>query len=87
MVRKPKIFVYNLEDFLEDWEDKILNMEDVPETISKCKLNHFVSPSAYTNNFNVFPQNKKTFLTSIKQAFEVKSRVLKRAVGVFFSVS
>ena len=23
MVRKPKIFVYNLEDFLEDWEDKI----------------------------------------------------------------
>ena len=87
MVRKPKIFVYNLEDFLEDWEHKILNMEDVPETISKCNLNHFVSPSTYTNNFNAFPQNKKTFLTSIKQAFEVKSRVLKRAVGVFFSVS
>ena len=26
LVKKPKIFIYNLEDFLEDWEDKILDM-------------------------------------------------------------
>ena len=42
MVRKPKIFVYNLEGFLEDWEDSILgnasdNLEKV-KTIFNCKI-------------------------------------------------
>ena len=84
LVRKPKIFVYNLEDFIEDWEDKILNISNVPDTISKADANHFVSPDKSKINF---AQNKKTFLKKVQQSFEVKSRVFKRAVGVFFSVS
>jgi len=83
-VRKPKIFVYNLEDFIEDWEDKILNIPNVPDTISKANANQFVSPSKSKINF---AQTKKTYLTKVQQSFEVKSRVFRRAVGVFFSVS
>lgn len=59
LVCKPKIFVYNLEGFIENWEDKILNISNVRDTISKADANHFVSPDKYKINF---AQNKKTFL-------------------------
>ena len=38
IVKKPKIFVYNLEDFLEDWEDNILGNKWI---ISRRELKTF----------------------------------------------
>tara|TARA_B110001452_G_scaffold120668_1_gene100157 strand:- start:2646 stop:4247 length:1602 start_codon:yes stop_codon:yes gene_type:complete len=51
MVRKPKIFVYNLEDFLESWEEKILadsdtnrSFEQKSQTIFAAGNTFFVPP-------------------------------------------
>ena len=92
MVRKPKIFVYNLEDFLEDWEDSILgnasdNLEKV-KTIFNCKNTHVISPSNTPINVEDLQQDyQQSSLKSFGQALNIKFRVLKRAVGVFFSTN
>ena len=91
LVRKPKIFVYNLEDFLEDWEDKILGESldntNVIETLSKCQANHFVPPKFNSQDIDTFSANfKRNALTKFGQAANVKFRVLTRTVGVFFSI-
>ena len=38
LVRKPKIFVYNLEDFLELWEEKILTTSTLRVTNSEQNI-------------------------------------------------
>ena len=84
MIRKPKILVYNFEDFLEDWEDHVLgslsNDKNAVESIFKCNSTSFISPK---NNLELGDEfSKKT----LSQFLNVKFRVLKRAIGVFFSV-
>ena len=84
MIRKPKILVYNFEDFLEDWEDHVLgslsNDKNAVESIFKCNSTSFISPK---NNLELSDEfSKKT----LSQFLNVKFRVLKRAIGVFFSV-
>ena len=90
VAKKPKILVYNLEDFLEDWEDKINgelnNKIDDVEEIFKSKSNNFVSPPAENNEIYSSSNMKKTPLKDFQHVLDVKFRVLKRAVGVFFSI-
>jgi len=84
IIRKPKILVYNFEDFLEDWEDHVLgnldNDKNTTENIFKCGSTNFVPPK---NNLELNGEfSKKT----LNQFLDVKFRILKRTIGVFFSV-
>lgn len=91
LVRKPKILVYNLEDFLEDWEDQILkkssDANSVIETIFNSGKNYFVPPLSISDEVSNFSQ-KSQFSTVQKfgQALNVKFRVLQSTLGVFFSI-
>jgi len=81
MIRKPKIFIYNLEDFIEDWEDNIIAGR------SNYKTNHFISPINHSIDLEDLSNNKMTVLQNLSQFLEVKFRILKSSVGVFFSVN
>jgi hypothetical protein len=91
MVRKPKIFVYNLEDFLEDWEDKILGefiqSDSVAKTIFDCKANYFVPGSKNLIEIeNLSKDFKESTFKNLIQTLNIKVKVLKRSVGIFFSL-
>jgi len=92
LVRKPKIFLYNLEDFLEDWENFILTelneSRSVSEKLFKEKINTFIVPTNIENSVVSFPQNfQKSSLKNFISALNIKYNVLKRSVGVFFSTN
>ena len=82
-VPKSKIIVYNLEDYLEDWEDNILGnlfMETRTPTIFDFHVNHFISQPISVNKIE---QNS---LKDLSQTLNLKCKFLKRAVGVLFSL-
>ena len=92
MVRKPKIFVYNLEDFLEDWEENIYSNSLTKETSEKSELNfknsHFVTTSENFHNLVKLKENSPNSpLKDFKQTLDLKIRVFNKFVGIFFSVS
>ena len=92
MIRKPKIFVYNLEDFIEDWEDTILGQsmdnEDLVKPIFKSKGNYFVSPHDSSLEVeNYYMDKNPTPLKDWAHTLNVKFRVFKRAAGIFFSIN
>jgi hypothetical protein len=78
LIRKPKIFVSNLEDFLEDWE----------ETVTKEVKGTFTA----TNTFFIPPEDSnieelkllKTKKNPIIQTVSLKMRLFKRYVGFLF---
>lgn len=94
-VHKPKVFVYNLEDFIEDWEDQILN-KTVEETGSESilfltKEVNFISPSLNFSGIEDLDAEKEafqqSFLKKLTQVLNLKARVLKRATGIFFATT
>ena len=88
LVRKPKIFVYNLEDFIEDWEDQIFDESLQSEIVEKKTLlanaNNFIIPSTNSDYLTGYEESQTK---NILQFLEVKGKVFKRAIGIFFSVS
>lgn len=91
MVRKPKILVYNLEDFLEDWEDQILERSSTDnkfsETLFNCKANYFIPPSSSSKEIvNLSKDFQSSPIQKFGRSLNVKFRVFKHALGVFFSV-
>lgn len=91
-VRKPKIFISNLEDFLEAWEDNngtgtSLDSTNPTSTIYNNPSLHFISP--IKNRAEIF-EAKQTYQTNIVQkianSFDLKFRALKRNLGIFFSI-
>lgn len=97
LVRKPKIYVYNLEDFIELWEEKILagnnnlGENSVSKTIFNAKETLFipteVSYSEAKNFFESSDSNSITRVTNqILQTLSVKSKVFTSFVGILFSV-
>ena len=91
MVRKPKILVYNLEDFLEDWEDhiqeKLTSDQNMVQTIFKNEKNHFITPTIDFSEIETFSKpTKPNLFKNFSHNLNVKYRVFKRAVGVFFSL-
>ena len=92
IIRKPKIFVYNLEDFIEDWEDQLVGEvfqnKEISETVLNCKATHFIPPTISSSDVNNFSkEDLQSPLKGVSQSLNVKFRVLKRAIGVFFSMS
>ena len=91
LIKKPKIFIYNLEGFLEDWEDQIVTkstQNNSVETILNCKASYFIAPRDSTNKVSDFFKNfERNPIKNFVQVLDVKFRVLKRAVGVLFSIT
>ena len=90
-VRKPKIFVYNLEDFIESWEDTI-NVEMTShqdlKNIYHAKETFFIPPAKETKEMLEFTSGyQKKPLRKIFQALDLKVRVLKRNIGIFLSAN
>ena len=90
-IRKPKILVYNLEDFLEDWEDNILakttNNKNSIESLFNCKNTYFIpSSSTLTKLERIDETKQEIFIKNLRKSITVKFRVLKNTVGVFFRV-
>jgi len=96
LVRKPKIFVYNLEDFVESWEEKIHSEKlsggkTLTQTLFNAENTIFISPEqSYKETqlfFNSAQSNSTTRVTQqIIQQINVKYRVFKNFVGILFSV-
>lgn len=92
IIRKPKIFVYNLEDFLESWEDSnsaelATNNTSLPQTIYKTHATHFVSPPQIQNEVLEIKQNiKENAFNGVINGFGLKLRTLKRTLEIFFSI-
>ena len=90
IVRKPKIFVYNLEDFIETWEDQIISTSTNNEyisTIYQAQDTYFVSPTKNTEEVLNFQKTyKEKPFKGIIQALGLKVRVLKRNISIFVSV-
>lgn len=89
MVRKPKIFIYNLEDFIEDWEDNLLgevSSENIKNVFQHGNT-YFIPPDNNVKEIQNFSRDfKSSKSNSIAQNVNVKFKVLKRALGVFFSI-
>ena len=92
MVGLWKIFVYNLEDFFESWEDKILenlnnNNKSTNNSIFQTETNYFIPPSSdYEEIQNLYKTLDSNLIKDIGNGLKMKFRVLKRSIGVFFSL-
>ena len=83
LTRKPKIFIYNLEDFLELWEEKLVytsqnrinnNSSHNNNTIFDCKAIKFIPNKNSLEDF--LQQDKKSGLQNFKQFMKFKTRRL-----------
>ena len=96
LVRKPKIFVYNLEDFIESWEEKISTEasrteKPIIQTIFNAQNTMFIPPQKNYKEAQLFLEsdnsNINTKITKhLLQQISVKFRVFKSFVGILFSV-
>ena len=96
LVKKPQIFVYNLEDFIELWEEKInAEVQSTETSVSQPLFNAehtlFISPEKNYKEAQLFFESSDSNTGSrvtkhLLQQVSVKFRVFKSFVGVLFSV-
>ena len=95
-VMKPKIFAYNLEDFLEDWEDVLLNegyATNINQTVEVVKtgsptvlgLKHSLSPLFNAKKTVFVPMDKSLNDVQLYQSGSYKSSPPKQ-IKQFFEV-
>ncbi len=87
--KNPKLYIYNLEDFIESWEETLNN----PEVISKLTPIHnaektiFIPSESTRKEILTFKDSyTEKPLENILKALDLKFRVLKRNFNVFLSV-
>ena len=91
IISKPKIFVHNLEDFLELWEENIVNKQiDNPQNnIFQAKDTVFIPSRTAQNELKQFPRpegmSKEQIQQKVKNNLSLKYRTLQNFVGFFFS--
>ena len=92
IVRKPKIYVYNFEDFLELWEEKIQadlsqQSDNYRETILAAEKTSFITPTNSGVEFShINDQGEFRLFQNVQTALNLKYRVFKNFIGIFFSV-
>lgn len=97
MSSKPIIKVYNLEDFLEDWEDDLMvtvtknvyNFLDTNSNGGVSDVTFFVSPTEnleQIKNISYLETLQFPVINKVTNYLIVNYRVLKSAIGIFFSV-
>ena len=88
-VRKPKIYIHNLEDFLELWEDRITNRPRRYKSAVYAGKTYFVAPQETFDEVNeleaLSKQNK--LVSNVKQTLNIKYRKFKSFLDIFFGVS
>ena len=88
-MRKPKIYVYNFEDFLEGWEDKIysdlqLTTQVGEKTSTKDQATYFINP---IEDLGKLEKVEGSVQQDLGLSLRLKYQKIKRYVGVFFSVN
>jgi len=96
LVRKPKILVYNLEDFIETWEEKInaeiLSIESSEmQTIFDAQDTLFIPPEQNYKEAKIFFESSDSntgarITQQLIQQINVKYKLFKNFAGVLFSV-
>lgn len=88
MVRKPKVFISNLEDFLESWEEKLLSdlKETGRPTIFDADKTFFVPSKLVSEELATSSKNQQNYIQEVGQTINLKYRLFKRYVGFLFSV-
>jgi hypothetical protein len=82
VTKNPKIFVYNLEDFLETWEERFAKMQSANSTENKnleaifSKITIVPTKQSTVDVNNYSQQNKKSSFKNLAQFFEFKYRRL-----------
>jgi hypothetical protein len=90
VVRQPKMFVYNLEDFLETWEENILTKRRIEntensETIFGAKQTYLIPAASETDNCNETLMNNSTFVNKANQYVVLKCRKFSNFLKLFLS--
>ena len=91
-VRKPKIYIYNLEDFLELWEEKLQSdlypdNSQYRKNILEASNTVFIQPTYSLIGIEDWQAKiKPNPLRQVKQTLSVKYRVFKSFVGLFLGV-
>jgi|MDSW01.1.fsa_nt_gb hypothetical protein len=96
IVKKPKIFAYNLEDFIEDWEDVLINevyTTDLSQTVEVAKtgsptilgLKHPLSPLFNAKKTVFVPMGKSLNDVRLYQSGSYKASPTKQ-IKQFFEV-
>ena len=102
-IRKPKIFAYNLEDFIEDWEESFIDNAFSTESFKTIPWgedvhfsdfdtpfftsNETVPISASNNNDLMVGELDTSIKEKIKNRLKVKSRALFSILNMIFSYS
>lgn len=89
MLRKPTILVYNFEDFIEDWEDNLILEANASGNEKLSTVNFFVSPTENVEKIKSFSNSEAIqfpIVNNVANYLTVNYKVLKRAIGIFFSV-
>ena len=86
LIKKPKILVYNLEDFLESWEEKLIEKPDIKVKNNLINGSHNVfdstlikfipSKDSIIDLENFLQQPKKSFFQNSKKFINFKVRCL-----------
>jgi len=93
LIRKPKMYIYNLEDLIEYWEDTLQekltsNLSGNNNNIFDAKDTYFIPPQINkAEDIYIQKLDQPGMLKTVKQNLNVKFRVLKQFVGIFFSVN
>lgn len=83
-----RLSVDSLENFFEVWEEQIqaqITGNNNPKTNYTSQNTYFVTTT--TNDEIIQTSPKITKVTSLLQAFKQKTRILKRSIGIFFSLA
>ena len=89
IVRKPKIYVYNFEDFIERWEEKLTGQQQKFNTAVNCNETYFIPPQNIVEEVQELKEISQTNRLSkrLKQTVDIKYRKLKCFLDIFFGVS
>ena len=94
LINKPKIFVFNLEDFLELWEENIkideyssvsIDSMSSSTSIFDASSTYFVPDRISLSSFDNLSASNRSFLSTSKEFVRVKFKTLQGFINVFLN--
>lgn len=94
LINKPKIFVFNLEDFLELWEENIkideyssvsIDSANSSTSIFDASSTYFVPDRISLSSFDNLSASNRSFLSTSKEFVRVKFKTLQGFINVFLN--
>jgi hypothetical protein len=89
LIRKPKVYIYNLEDFLESWEEKLhqnlVNIEAKSNDLFDAKNVYFIPKKTISDKIFDYRDNlKPSIIKKFKNTLNIKFRTFKQFAGLLF---